>query len=487
MYNYGTKRILTDGLDFYIDVINRKSYNFQESPNIINDLIGKRTGNMIKLPYYNGYSLNFYGNDKYIDFGDTLEINNDEELSIDLMVYPFRGTASLVKKISGGVGMELQLSGEKIKFGLYGTSSELSLETTETINLDEWNNILVSYDGSLDVDGVKIYLDDVLMNTNTISNNLSQPISNTASFIVSMDTSGMTFLKIYKSIIEPQENINTTKLRLVEDLVLDGDALEFISNWELAFNDTMGSDRILHVNEFYLMLKGIGTTNGTDFFTGAKEDGARLFPLIPQEDGTANANIYKLDAISGGNINGEYFNFNSGDFTSNGVLGSSGKYFVTGLKLLDFNECFYGIYSRTNLANNLMREIGVEGHSRINSRNGSNLLAYQIKNNSTITVSNSDSRGLIYVGNYGTNGETKSAIRNQSILGTTTQSLISTNNSDIITHACEDGNGNVLSNSYSTRQLCLYFYGIKNLTTQNEIDDFYEVIQTLQINLGRQI
>ena len=136
--------------------------------------------------------------------------------------------------------------------------------------------------------------------------------------------------------------------------VFDSDALQFINEWETNTTVTMPTTQRLAVNDFYRGLKGEGTPNGSNLWSLATSVNARIFPLIPLTDSTANGLAYSLDAVSNGVIKGTYTNFISADFTQNGVIASTTKFFNSGVapNVYNINSMALSVYSRTNLAAN---------------------------------------------------------------------------------------------------------------------------------------
>lgn len=273
-------------------------------------------------------------------------------------------------------------------------------------------------------------------------------------------------------------------------IIYDVDALEFIENWETNTNTTMLLRQRLAVNDWYRGMKGEGTPNGSNLWALAILTNARIFPLIPLTDSTANALAYSLDAVSGGVIKGNYINMTAGSFTAQGVIGGSNRYFNSEVSpsFYNINSSSYGIYSRTNISGSLF-DLGASDGSTVNayllnSRNPSDLLNFVIANNvSQSPPPNNDSRGLHLMQNNNTN---KQGVKNGIILNTVVQNLTGQTVRNLYFHAW-NSNGSIAFPS--TRQLCYYQAGLPNLTTDENID-LYTVVQRLQSNViagGRQI
>jgi hypothetical protein len=211
----GTRKITTNNLNLYIDFRNKNSYNIDNT--ILKSIVNKDFYEIVGLPNYNGESLNFNEYEEYVDFGDILGFEKTESFSIEIECYPFYGTSSFVEKLDDNdVGYKLGLENEKIVFGLYGTSSELIVESSDNIELETWNTITVSYDGSSNASGVKLYINYSQIQTNTVSDNLNQSIINNDSLYLSkFSANGISFLRIYDIVldVESKENYNSMKFR----------------------------------------------------------------------------------------------------------------------------------------------------------------------------------------------------------------------------------------------------------------------------------
>jgi hypothetical protein len=272
---------------------------------------------------------------------------------------------------------------------------------------------------------------------------------------------------------------------------LDPDAAQFIANWEAETSTTMQLTQRMAINDFYRGMKGEGTANGSNLWALATSTNARIYPLIPLSDSSANSSAYRLDAVSNGVLKGTYTNFVSGDFTPQGVIGGTTKFFDSGVapSAYDINSMALSVYSRTNLAINANFDFAASDSSTsnaylLNSMNASNQFNFIIANNVSLTPPTiSDSRGFNLIQN---NNTSKSAVKNGIVLSTVTQALTGQTTRNLYFHSW---NNNGVSSDASSRQLCFYEVGMPSLTA-NELLDFYTVVQRLQSNVitgGRQI
>lgn len=104
-------------------------------------------------------------------------------------------------------------------------------------------------------------------------------------------------------------------------------ALRFIKAHETASGYPMDLHQKQVINNFCLMLKGIGTPNKTDLLTRFVNDGTVLFPLAPTTDNTAYLPSFEIDLISG-TKQGQYVNMTASNIDVYGALAdANGQYF----------------------------------------------------------------------------------------------------------------------------------------------------------------
>jgi hypothetical protein len=278
----------------------------------------------------------------------------------------------------------------------------------------------------------------------------------------------------------------------------DVDALEFITNWEINTGVIMHLTQRIAVNDWYRGMKGDGTTHGTDLLTIARSVNARIYILIPLDDSNASASAYELDAVSNGVLKGSYNNMIPSDFTQNGVIGGSGKYFDMGISPDDTtpDDTFFGIYTRTNVSNGGWGDLGSQINSNSNlsyifSR-ASNNARCGSKNNSAAFLLSNTTGGFLGFSRSGTATSGSLLFRNgiltqmNSSNNSQTALITGSNPDNFYAHAVNENGSPV---SASGRQLCFYIVGFSSLTFQQS-EDLHTVTQRLQSNVitgGRQI
>lgn len=268
-----------------------------------------------------------------------------------------------------------------------------------------------------------------------------------------------------------------------QSLVCSAEGLSFIAAHEAATGSTMGDIQKTAICGFVSRLMGNDTTFGTNLWTMFDNNNTKLWTLTPIDDSTANAAAYNVELMSASTL-GTYNNFISGDFTPNGVIGGSTKYFDTGVSPNGFGSNNFAtcMYSRTNV------EAFTSDFGALTSPNSthylqtrrflttSNRLLYRHNTSTTVNTSNSDSRGLFLMNR---NGNNNYMYRNGTQLVTTVDSGNLAPSHNLYFHAL---NNNGTTSTESSRQLALYATFIPYLNA-NENVDFYEAVQWYQSNV----
>lgn len=129
----------------------------------------------------------------------------------------------------------------------------------------------------------------------------------------------------------------------------DIDALEFITNHEIATGQPMDVIQKTAINNRYLRYKGIDTPNNSDLWTLLQTvPNARIWIQCPINDTTTNADACLMEFITK-TQQGNYVGFTALDFTPTGIAGDVGKYFQGVFAPSDYsqNSHSYFAYIRT--------------------------------------------------------------------------------------------------------------------------------------------
>ena len=160
-------------------------------------LKGEGILNSFEIPavgsFENLYSLSFDGVDDYVSMGNVLNMANDgtDEFSVSFWMKrnSFNQEIIVSKQLSSGTfgGFAIYIQGGRLHFFLgsgvpsahiHGRSSDLVVGTA-------WKHFIVTYDGSQDITGFKIYINGVSNTVLAQSNNTPTNVANTTSFQLS--------------------------------------------------------------------------------------------------------------------------------------------------------------------------------------------------------------------------------------------------------------------------------------------------------------
>jgi len=117
----------------------------------------------------------------------------------------------------------------------------------------------------------------------------------------------------------------------------DPDAAAFIAKHNTESGLTMDVLQQGVVNTLFAMIKGSGTTNGTNFWASLLAGNSEVYPFCPVSDSVANAGGYSVDMIRPATT-ATFTNFVSGDFTPSGVQGGNSKYLAMKTAPNDFDQ-----------------------------------------------------------------------------------------------------------------------------------------------------
>ena len=182
-FNYSPK-VVTDGLVLYLDAANTKSY-----PGIgitWTDL--SRSGNSSELNGStfnsgNGGSIVFDGSNDYVEIQNQIQFDQTDPFTLSSWVKSSSGKNELIINneniLYTGYRLNINVNAN-IEIGLRNSiSDDIAIETLNRIYANTWYHIVGTYDGTRNVSGMKIYINGVEEDTNTISNTLtSSTLSN---------------------------------------------------------------------------------------------------------------------------------------------------------------------------------------------------------------------------------------------------------------------------------------------------------------------
>ena len=150
--------------------------------------------------FSNTYSLDFDGADDYVTMGDVLDsvLEYNAAFSISWWMYPtnISGTESLVSKqdVSDQYkGFNVYTNSSKIRASLTnnnGSGNRLIVDGSTTLSNSQWYHIVITYDGSTDASGMKIYVNGAAETMSTVADGLTATTANAADFNIGSRDNG---------------------------------------------------------------------------------------------------------------------------------------------------------------------------------------------------------------------------------------------------------------------------------------------------------
>ena len=182
-FNYSPK-VVTDGLVLYLDAANTKSY--PGSGITWTDLSRSGNSSELKGPTFNsgnGGSIVFDGTNDYVEIQNQIQFDQTDPFTLSSWVKSSNVSNELIINneniLYTGYRLNINVNAN-IEIGLRSSiSDDIAIETLNSINANTWYHIVGTYDGTRNVSGMKIYINGVEEDTNTISNTLtSSTLSN---------------------------------------------------------------------------------------------------------------------------------------------------------------------------------------------------------------------------------------------------------------------------------------------------------------------
>ena len=228
-FNYSPK-VVTDGLVLYLDAANTKSY--PGSGITWTDLSRSGNSSELKGPTFNsgnGGSIVFDGTNDYVEIQNQIQFDQTDPFTLSSWVNSPNVSNELIINneniLYTGYRLNINVNAN-IEIGLRSSiSDDIAIETLNSINAGTWYHIVGTYDGHSNVSGMKIYINGVEEDTNTISNTLtSSTLSNQKTLLGIRKSSSppdplmgnIANVQIYNralSTIEITQNYNATRTR----------------------------------------------------------------------------------------------------------------------------------------------------------------------------------------------------------------------------------------------------------------------------------
>lgn len=180
---------------------------YYTADNTGNDALGNYNGTLTNGATYgtgiinNGFS--FDGVNDYVDLGNNLDFDGTTPFSISCFVYhdtSFSTFAHYLSKISyspSALGYQLNTSSDKIRFyltALRNGGGYCYVETTNSVlTINTWHHVVMTYDGSQDISGVNIYVDNTSVALSSLGNNLTGSTSNSDNSSIGAGSNGTAY------------------------------------------------------------------------------------------------------------------------------------------------------------------------------------------------------------------------------------------------------------------------------------------------------
>jgi hypothetical protein len=226
-FSYGWRgpNIVKDGLVLYLDPGSPNSY-FDKSSTVVKDISGfNSNAELISGPTFNsnnGGSIVLDGTDDYISIPKTGILSGKSEFTVSLWTYPssFTGIQPLfVNYYVGNLEVLTRFNGTNLQFYTYSSTNVQVGGTTQSYStLNQWVNIVATYDGSI----MKTYVNGTqsattysrtgILNTSTLPYLLGRYSSPTEYRYQGRFSQTLIYLKSL-SAQEIQQNYNATKTR----------------------------------------------------------------------------------------------------------------------------------------------------------------------------------------------------------------------------------------------------------------------------------
>ena len=177
-----------------MDAANRASY--PKTGTIATDTIGNVTGSLTNGTAFsndNNGLFDFDGVDDYVNYGNILGMADDGTDSFSVGFWMKRNSTAqewiVSKQLSSGTygGFAIFIASGKLNFflGSGAPSANIQGKSTDSVTGTTWKHIVVTYDGSQDISGFKIYINGVSNTIVQVSNNAPTNVANTTNFQLS--------------------------------------------------------------------------------------------------------------------------------------------------------------------------------------------------------------------------------------------------------------------------------------------------------------
>lgn len=224
-------KIVTDGLIFYVDAANPKSY--PETGTLWSDI--SKTGNngtLVNGPTFdsaNGGSIVFDGVNDYVQYETSLDpyISGNRDFTIELWVYKNTSSDGMIFSSWDDIPNRkfyIGYIGNRARFVVSSTGSDFAIAQAGVLTNNTWHHIVITRAGVEGNSGVKIYINNILqilsftgtfssITTNSVLYRIGNRVESSNPFPL---LGKVSLLKTYNralSSTEVLQNYNATKTR----------------------------------------------------------------------------------------------------------------------------------------------------------------------------------------------------------------------------------------------------------------------------------
>jgi len=151
------------------------------------------------IPFVNNFSVQFDGNNDFIDVDDNSLIDFDFESEAASWNFWIKstdtsGTVEYIEKMLSNTGYRLSLASNRLTIELRATGTGDRIRVRSNVNVTyrdgNWHMVTITYDGSGDASGVTMYVDGASIVLNTQNDTLTGDTSNIADMAIAARSGG---------------------------------------------------------------------------------------------------------------------------------------------------------------------------------------------------------------------------------------------------------------------------------------------------------
>jgi len=119
---------------------------------------------------------------RFIDAGDVARFNYQDPFSLAAWIYPTAANGAIMSRIEDfpqghGYGLYLKEGKVRLHITMRWTDLGLRVETADSLELNRWHHVLMTYDGKRKAKGVRIYVDGEAQKLSVLFDELNWPIN----------------------------------------------------------------------------------------------------------------------------------------------------------------------------------------------------------------------------------------------------------------------------------------------------------------------